>query len=120
MANDFSLHHTFTHKTTTHDNHIRWTRIGATTCPPLIFIHGTPWSSAVWQNLATSLSTRYNIYLYDHPGFGLSPPPHHLMDTGSPDQNQDHGKVDLDASLVLRAEQAPRCSPTGISQPHPT
>lgn len=48
--------------------------------------------------LATSLSTHYNIYLYDHPGFGMSPPPRRLVDA------VDHEKVDLDGSLVLRAE----------------
>ncbi|KAL8727619.1 MAG: hypothetical protein Q9166_005927 [cf. Caloplaca sp. 2 TL-2023] len=94
----YSLDQTFAHKTTTHEYRIRWTRIGKTTSPGLVFIHGTPWSSAVWQDLVTSLSTRYNIYLFDHPGFGISPPPRRLADAA------DHGKVDLDASLVLRAE----------------
>ena len=52
----------------------------------------------MWQNLATSLSSRYSIYLYDHPGFGISPSPRRLV--GAADED----KVDLDASLVLRAE----------------
>ena len=52
----------------------------------------------MWQNLATSLSSRYNIYLYDHPGFGISPPIRRLV------EEADHDKVDLDGSLVLRAE----------------
>jgi pimeloyl-ACP methyl ester carboxylesterase len=100
MAQAYSLDQTFIHKTTTHEHHIRWTRIGKPTSPPLVFIHGTPWSSAVWQSLTTSLSTRYNIYLYDHPGFGTSPPPHRL----AVDATADNSQVDLDASLVLRAE----------------
>ena len=94
----YSLDQTFIHKTTTHEYRIRWTRLGKITSPALVFIHGTPWSSAVWQNLATSLSARYSIYLYDHPGFGISPPLRRLVDAA------DHDKVDLDASLVLRAE----------------
>lgn len=98
MVQGCSLDQTFIHKTTTHEYHIRWTRIGKTTSPALVFIHGTPWSSAVWQDLATSLSTRYNIYLYDHPGFGISPPYRRLADAA------DHEKIDLDGSLVLRAE----------------
>lgn len=98
MAHGYSLDQTFIHKTTTHEYCIRWTRIGKTTAPTLIFVHGTPWSSVVWGNLASSLSTRYNIYLYDHPGFGTSPSPQRLVDAA------DHDKVDLDASLVLRAE----------------
>ena len=52
----------------------------------------------MWQDLATSLSSRYNVYLYDHPGFGISRPYHRLVDAA------DHEQVDLDASLVLRAE----------------
>ena len=52
----------------------------------------------MWQKLAACLSSRYNIYLYDHPGFGISPPLRRLTDAA------DHEKVDLDASLVLRAE----------------
>ncbi|KAI9715281.1 MAG: hypothetical protein M1812_006092 [Candelaria pacifica] len=98
MAHGYSLDQTFIHKTTSHEYHIRWTRIGKTTSPALVLIHGTPWSSAVWENLATTLSTRYSIYLYDHPGFGISPPPRRLVDAA------DHDKVDLDGSLVLRAE----------------
>ena len=98
MVYRYSLDQTFIHKTTTHEYRIPWTRFGNTTSPALVFIHGTPWSSAVWHNLATSLSTRYDIYLYDHPGFGISPPPRRLVDAA------DHDKVDLDGSLVLRAE----------------
>jgi pimeloyl-ACP methyl ester carboxylesterase len=98
MAPSYSLDQTFIHKTTTHEYHIRWTRIGKTTSPALVFIHGTPWSSFVWESLATSLSPYYNIYLYDHPGFGISPPLSRLEDAA------DHEKVDLDGSLVLRAE----------------
>jgi pimeloyl-ACP methyl ester carboxylesterase len=98
MVDRYSLDQTFIHNTTTHEYRIRWTRIGKSTSPALVFIHGTPWSSAVWQDLATSLCPYYNIYLYDHPGFGISPPCHRLVDAA------DHDRVDLDASLVLRAE----------------
>src|ERR1700761_9076148 len=98
MVHACSLDQTFIHKTTTHEYRIRWTRFGKPTSPALVFIHGTPWSSSVWQDLATSLSTYYNIYLYDHPGFGISPPYRRLVDAA------DHEKADLDASLVLRAE----------------
>lgn len=98
MVHGYSLDQTFIHKTTTHEYQIRWTRFGKTTAPALVFIHGTPWSSVAWQNLATSLATHYNIYLYDHPGFGISPSPSRLVDA------TDRDKIDLDASLVLRAE----------------
>lgn len=72
--------------------------MGNTASPALVFIHGTPWSSVVWQNLVTSLSTHYNIYLYDHPGFGNSPSPRRLVNAA------DQDKIDLDGPLVLRAE----------------
>ena len=94
----YSLDQTFVHTTTTHEYRIRWTRFGKTDSPAIVFIHGTPWSSAVWQDLATSLSTYHCVYLYDHPGFGISPSPRRLVDA------TDHDKVDLDGSLVLRAE----------------
>lgn len=40
--------------------------------PTLIFIHGTPWSSAVFQPLAQTLSSTHRILLYDLPGYGQS------------------------------------------------
>ena len=52
----------------------------------------------MWHDLGTSLCTRYNIYIYDHPGFGHSPPFYRLE--GLPDDKQD----DLDGSLIHRAE----------------
>lgn len=98
MVHGYSLDQTFIHKTTTHEYRIRWTRLGKATSPALVFLHGTPWSSAVWQDLATSLSNYYNIYVYDHPGFGISPAYRRLVDAA------DQDRTDLDASLVLRAE----------------
>lgn len=98
MAHGYSLDQAFIHKTTSHEYRIQWTRIGNTTSPALVFIHGTPWSSAEWYDSAKSLSSHYNIYLYDHPSFGASPPPDRLIDAA------DQDKVDLDGSLVLRAE----------------
>jgi pimeloyl-ACP methyl ester carboxylesterase len=98
MVDEYSLDQTFIHKTSTHEYCIKWTRFGEVASPPLVFIHGTPWSSVVWQNLASSLSTRFNVYLYDHPGFGVSLPIRRLTDA------VDHEMIDLDGSLVLRAE----------------
>jgi pimeloyl-ACP methyl ester carboxylesterase len=98
MVQGYALDQTFIHKTTTHEFHIKWTRIGKPSSPPIVLIHGTPWSSVVWQNLASSLSAYFNIYLYDHPGFGTSPAVNRLVNAA------DQDKVDLDPSLVLRAE----------------
>ncbi|KAF2423741.1 alpha/beta-hydrolase [Tothia fuscella] len=95
---DFNLIQTFIHETTAHTFEIRWTRVGDEKLPPLVFIHGTPWCSAEWHDLAAALSSRFNIYLYDHPGFNHSPSPHRLTD--APEQNM----IDLDGPLTLRAE----------------
>lgn len=40
--------------------------------PPLVFCHGTPWSSIVWQPFAAALSAEFTVYLWDMPGYGLS------------------------------------------------
>jgi len=49
---------------------VRWGRGG--TGPPLVFCHGTPWSSALWEPFADALSAEYDIYVWDMPGYGLS------------------------------------------------
>lgn len=90
----FALQNKFTHATPTHHFEIAWTQVGDTSKPPLIFIHGTPWSSVEWHNLASVLKDRYCIYLYDHPGFENSPQP----------VREDGAESDLDPGLTLRAE----------------
>ncbi|MCJ1237480.1 hypothetical protein MMC14_005466 [Varicellaria rhodocarpa] len=67
------LTQTFHHSTTVYDYHIRWTSLGNATSPPLIFVHGTPWSSRVWQVYAQSFAQYFHVYLFDNPGFGESP-----------------------------------------------
>ena len=94
MAVDLKLTSTFTHKTATHDFRIRWTKVGDDSKPPVVFIHGTPWSNVVWHDLASTLLQTHCVYLYDHPGFAESPRPKRL----------DGGKPELDPSLELRAE----------------
>ncbi len=49
---------------------IAWDRFGEG--PPLVFLHGTPWSSALWRPIAGALSSRFTIYLWDMPGYGAS------------------------------------------------
>lgn len=63
--------------------------------PPLVFIHGTPWSSRVWVPFARTLLSSFKIYLFDNPGFGQSP-------GGVAISSQD--RKDLDASLAGQAE----------------
>ncbi|KAG8526306.1 uncharacterized protein KY384_000299 [Bacidia gigantensis] len=55
---------------------IRYTRLGPSDGIPVIFIHGTPWSSRLWAPFALALShTGHSVYLFDNPGYGESPAP---------------------------------------------
>ncbi|MFE6736659.1 alpha/beta fold hydrolase [Microbacterium sp. NPDC057650] len=47
-----------------------WERMGEG--PPLIVLHGTPWSSALWRPYAAALAQRFTVYLWDMPGYGRS------------------------------------------------
>lgn len=40
--------------------------------PPLILVHGTPWSSYVWRNVAPTLGETHSVYVYDLVGYGQS------------------------------------------------
>lgn len=40
--------------------------------PPLVFCHGTPWSSALWAPFADALARDFTVYLWDMPGYGVS------------------------------------------------
>lgn len=40
--------------------------------PPLVLIHGTPWSSWLWRRVAAELATGATVYVYDLPGYGSS------------------------------------------------
>ncbi|KTD17247.1 alpha/beta fold hydrolase [Legionella jordanis] len=41
--------------------------------PALVFFHGWGFDHKVWLPLANTLATKYQLYLVDLPGFGLSP-----------------------------------------------
>lgn len=68
---------------------VRWGRSG--TGPPVIFCHGTPWSSRVWRAVAQTLESRFTVYLWDMPGYGQS------------SKNPDH-RVSLDVQGDLLAD----------------
>ncbi|GLA89713.1 hypothetical protein AtubIFM56815_004201 [Aspergillus tubingensis] len=70
---DIPLTQTFHYHTTTHKYAVRWTALGDASRPPLVFVHGTPWSSRVWHVFARSLARYFHVYLFDNPGFGESP-----------------------------------------------
>lgn len=56
--------------TTIEDNVVRWGRIGDG--PPLVAIHGTPFSSQVWRRIAPQFADRRTVYYFDLVGYGLS------------------------------------------------
>ncbi|OJJ06996.1 hypothetical protein ASPVEDRAFT_46381 [Aspergillus versicolor CBS 583.65] len=94
------LKSTFHHSTSTHTYSIRWTSLGNSTSPPLIFVHGTPWSSLVWHTYAKSLSKHFHVYLFDNPGFGHSP-----LGTPLPGKKETITKeTALDADLAQQSE----------------
>lgn len=99
MSRPFTLTNTFTHISHTHTTTINWVSIGSTTLSPLIFIHGTPWSSLVWAPFALSLSRSFCVYLFDNPGFGTSPLP-----TALPSSAPASEVERLDADLARQSE----------------
>ena len=40
--------------------------------PPLVLVHGTPWSSFSWHRVARQLAERFTVHVYDLPGYGQS------------------------------------------------
>jgi pimeloyl-ACP methyl ester carboxylesterase len=49
---------------------VRWVRHGSG--PPVVFCHGTPWSSQLWAPFAAALRSDFTAYLWDMPGYGES------------------------------------------------
>jgi len=40
--------------------------------PPIVMVHGTPFSSYVWRNIARELARGYQVFLFDLLGYGQS------------------------------------------------
>lgn len=77
-------------------NRVRWGRIGGG--PPLVAIHGTPFSAQVWRRIVPQFADLRTIYYFDMIGYGLSE-----MREGQ------------DVSLGFRTICWPRCSRNGAS-----
>ncbi len=52
------------------NNDIKWGKEGSG--PPLVAIHGTPFSSQVWRHIVPYLSDHFTIYFFDLVGYGRS------------------------------------------------
>jgi pimeloyl-ACP methyl ester carboxylesterase len=79
---------------------VRWNRSGSG--PDVVFCHGTPWSSYLWQDLAAALSDQFTVHLWDMPGYGRS------------SKDADH-RVSLDVQGELLSDLV---SHWGLSAPH--
>lgn len=53
---------------------IAWDVAGAPDAPPLVLVHGWPFSSQVWRRIAPWLARRHRVYWYDMLGYGRSMP----------------------------------------------
>jgi pimeloyl-ACP methyl ester carboxylesterase len=52
--------------------------------PPVVFCHGTPWSSALWAPFASALADDHQVHVWDMPGYGRSSKrPEHAVDLGT-------------------------------------
>ncbi|MGW2839563.1 alpha/beta fold hydrolase [Streptomyces sp. NPDC001493] len=49
---------------------IRWSRFGDG--DPVVLVHGTPYSSYLWRDIAPALARNRTVYVFDHLGFGRS------------------------------------------------
>ncbi|NIH81880.1 alpha/beta fold hydrolase [Amycolatopsis viridis] len=54
----------------TPDGTVRWTRSGAGS--PVVLMHGTPFSSYVWRDVAAALADRHEVFAWDMLGYGQS------------------------------------------------
>lgn len=96
------LTQTFYHSTSTFAYQIKWTSLGEPGLPPLIFVHGTPWSSKVWHTLTLPLSKYFHVHLFDNPGFGESPLGQPLA--AAQEAGQVSKKTALDSDLSQQSE----------------
>ncbi|MEM5435730.1 alpha/beta hydrolase [Paraburkholderia diazotrophica] len=62
----WTLDQTFTYR----DQAVRYRTFGDG--PPVVLIHGTPFSSWVWHRIAPHLAHERKVYVYDLPGYGQS------------------------------------------------
>ena len=51
---------------------VRWAVLGAADAPPVVLLHGTPFSSYVWRAFARALADRWRVFVWDMPGYGAS------------------------------------------------
>ncbi|MEU9985176.1 alpha/beta hydrolase [Streptomyces sp. NPDC050856] len=66
---DWELPKTFESRTGT----VRWNRLGPRDGEPVVLLHGTPFSSYVWREIASALAGRgHQVFVWDMPGYCAS------------------------------------------------
>jgi pimeloyl-ACP methyl ester carboxylesterase len=96
-----TLNQNFHYENATHSYDIKWCSLGSPENPPVVFVHGTPWSSRVWVPFALALSRNFHVYLSDNTGFGESPLERRLPNTAFQPSNE---MERLDADLARQSE----------------
>ncbi|MFJ6850087.1 alpha/beta fold hydrolase [Streptomyces sp. NPDC091271] len=66
--NDWTLDRTFVSSA----GEVRWAALGSEQAPPVVLVHGTPFSSYVWRDIARGLAQDHRVYVWDLPGYGAS------------------------------------------------
>lgn len=51
---------------------VRWDRLGPAGGSPIVLLHGTPFSSYVWRDVAAVLARDHEVFVWDMPGYGAS------------------------------------------------
>lgn len=51
---------------------VRWAELGSPELPPVVLLHGTPFSSYVWRAVARALAQDHRVLVWDMPGYGAS------------------------------------------------
>ncbi|WP_018655789.1 alpha/beta fold hydrolase [Actinomadura flavalba] len=54
----------------TSEGAVRWRTLGGG--DPVVLVHGTPYSSFLWRDIAPALARTRQVYVFDHLGFGRS------------------------------------------------
>lgn len=55
----------------TAEGRIRWRRLGDAGAP-IVLVHGTPYSSFLWRDIAPALAHTRRVFVFDHLGYGQS------------------------------------------------
>lgn len=66
MSVDWTLDEEFE----TPDGIVRWAAFGRG--EPIVLVHGTPYSSLLWRDIAPALALNRRVFVFDHLGFGQS------------------------------------------------